>query len=76
MPSFLRTSILITSVRLRLGSCLISTLIKKIPGDLHCLEDEILPYLKDLDIKKYTGADGTSAVMLKHTAFAIAPSLK
>ena len=46
------------------------------PDDLLCSEEEILVYLRDLDVKKSSGADGISAVMLKHTAFVIAPSLK
>ena len=46
------------------------------PGDLLCLEEEILLYLRDLDVKKFSCVDGISAVMLKHTAFVIAPSQK
>ena len=47
-----------------------------IPDDLLRLEEEILLYLRALDMKKSTGADGISAVMVKCTAYAIAPSLK
>ena len=47
-----------------------------IPDDILCSEDEILLYLRALDVKKSTGADGIFAVMLKCTAYAIEPSLK
>ena len=46
------------------------------PDDLLCTEEEILKYLQALDVKKSSGADGISALMLKRTAPAIASSLK
>ena len=49
-----------------------------VPDDLLCSEGEILLYLRalKLDVKKSTGVNGISAVMLKCTTYAIAPSLK
>ena len=45
------------------------------PDELLCSEEEIELHLRVLDVKKSSGADGISAVMLKRTAHAIAPSL-
>ncbi len=46
------------------------------PAELLCSDEETLSYLRALDVKKSSGADGISALMLKRTAYAIAPSLK
>ena len=47
-----------------------------IPDDLLCTEEETLKYFQALDVKKSSGADGISALMLKRTAPAIASSRK
>ena len=47
-----------------------------LPDTLLCSEEEIQLYLRALDVKKSTGADGISALMLKRTAHVISLSLK
>ncbi len=49
---------------------------EKTSDELLCSNEEIELYLRALDTKKVAGADNISALMLKHTANAIAPSLK
>ncbi len=46
-----------------------------IPQYCLCSEEKLLPLLNALDVKKSTGADGISALMLKKTAYSIVPSL-
>ena len=49
--------------------------LSNLPDDFLCSEDTLLPLLTTLDVKKSTGADGISALMLKNTAHSITPSL-
>ena len=45
------------------------------PDDLLCSEDEVTDLLLNLDTTKANGPDGISAIMLKSTAYSIAPGL-
>ena len=49
--------------------------VSDLPADLLCSEETLLPLLTTLDTNKSTGADGISALMLKQTAYTIAPSI-
>ena len=43
-------------------------------AELFCTTDEV-EHLRNLDVSKATGPDDVSAMMLKHTATSIAPSV-
>ena len=45
------------------------------PDDFLCSEEEVTDLLLNLDISKANGPDGISAIMLKSTAYSIAPGL-